>query len=171
MAAKGQLAGLSLGIWSSLQALQLNAVQLEDSWRSPQHKSAGGSKRAGSHRPPGPDSTGPIRPDEYLRREPHAMPARPDALLRLDDGSLVGSAQVLLGSALTGAVVLTGEQAYLAGRLGEQEVSRVAALLSEARSRALQPVPAPVPEGGSVSPTQERAAPELLQVRPVAAAG
>ena len=52
-------------------------------------------------------------------------------LLRLDDGSLIGDSKWLQDSKSSGAVLLTPDQAFLAGRVREADVHRLRNILQK----------------------------------------
>lgn len=55
--------------------------------------------------------------------------------LRLDDGSLIGSVETLLGNGGSGTVLLDWEQACRTGRASKSEVERLDSLISTFQSK------------------------------------
>ncbi|DBB10681.1 TPA: hypothetical protein ACH3X3_007184 [Trebouxia sp. C0006] len=82
-------------------------------------------------------------------------------VLRLDDGSLIGDSQLLQDCKSTGAVLLTPDQAFNAGRVREADVHRLRTILQ--KLDAHEP-PAPMRSLSTAYAGQKRKPHETVEV-------
>lgn len=84
-------------------------------------------------------------------------------LLRLDDGSLIGDSKWLQDSKSSGAVLLTPDQAFQAGRVREADVHRLRTILQ--KLDAFEPPAAPLRSLSTAHAAQKRKQPhETVEV-------
>ena len=83
-------------------------------------------------------------------------------LLRLDDGSLIGDSKWLQDSKSSGAVLLTPDQAFQAGRVREADVHRLRTILQ--KLDAFEPPAAPMRSLSTASAAQKRKPHETVEV-------
>lgn len=83
-------------------------------------------------------------------------------VLRLDDGSLVGHSQLLQDGKSSGAVLLTPDQAFNAGRVQEADVHRLRTILQ--KLDAYEPPAAPVRSLSTANVGQKRKPHETVEV-------
>ncbi|KAL3142522.1 hypothetical protein ABBQ38_002844 [Trebouxia sp. C0009 RCD-2024] len=83
-------------------------------------------------------------------------------LLRLDDGSLIGDSKWLQDSKGSGAVLLTPDQAFQAGRVREADVHRLRTILQ--KLVAFEPPAAPLRNLSATHAGQKRKPHEAVEV-------
>ncbi len=73
-------------------------------------------------------------------------------ILRLDDGSLIGDGDLLLGNGAQGPVLLDSERAFSLGRLGKRELERLDGLIQTFHERVPDLLTVPKPAIKSSNP-------------------
>lgn len=83
-------------------------------------------------------------------------------LLRLDDGSLIGHGKWLQDGKSNGAVILTPDQAFVAGRVREADVHRLRTILQ--KLDAFEPPAEPLRSLSTAHAAQKRKPHEVVEV-------
>ncbi len=83
-------------------------------------------------------------------------------VLRLDDGSLIGDSKLLQDGKSSGAVLLTPDQAFEAGRVREADVHRLRTILQQLD--AIEPPAAPMRSLSTANAGQKRKPHETVEV-------
>lgn len=83
-------------------------------------------------------------------------------MLRLDDGSLIGDSKWLQDGKSSGAVLLTPDQAFEAGRVQEADVHRLRTILQ--KLDAFEPPVAPMRSISTANVAQKRKPHEAVEV-------